>query len=187
MRRLRPPRAVALIGALAAAIALLVAGQAPANAGSSCTYPYCSETYNASPGWIVAAHDWCGNDEHIYRNEPPCGWGSQTMVVYSGQSTPPREDWDAFRVDRGYKYIVQVWSEIWGWSSVGSIDNRNGSTDSWVRVHDDQTWYILNQIYGNSVTQFDQGKPRQQSGDIKAGSGPVIDALHFTNGMDVAH
>lgn len=40
---------------------------------------------------------------------------------------------------------VQVYSVVFGWSSVGSYDNRYGSTQMWVRVHNDQTLYVRSQ------------------------------------------
>lgn len=118
-----------------------------AHASTSCTYPLCSETYNQSPYFVVVAHDWCGNSETLYQNNPPCGAGAQTEYLYTNQHTDSHQDWDAMRVDIGWKYIVQVYSVIFGWSSVGSFDNRNGTTAMWVRVHNDQTMYVQNQIY----------------------------------------
>jgi hypothetical protein len=181
-------RMISLISATVFALGLLVAGQATANAGSSCSYPFCSETFNASQYRIIAAHDWCGTDEIKHQDTPPCGWSDPTMTVFPGNHTPSTEDWDSFRVDRGYEYIVQVWSEIWGWSSVGSIDNRSAPTASWVRVHNDQTWYVRNQISGFAVAgQLDHGKAQQPAGALPGDQKPVIEGLRFANGQEVIH
>jgi hypothetical protein len=133
---------LALTGGMVLA-GITVAGPA-ANAGASCSYPYCSETYNQSQYYVIVAHDWCGNQETLYQDAPPCASNSPVRLL-SGNHTPATEDWDVLRVDRGWKYTVQVYSVIWGWSSVGSFDNRNGSTQMWVRVHNDQTMYVRSQ------------------------------------------
>src|SRR2546421_2711790 len=76
---------------------------APASqAGGSCIYPYCSETYNRSNASVQVAHDWCkADDERRSQEDPPCGSSSKTMVLWPGEHTPSHEDWDAFRADAG--------------------------------------------------------------------------------------
>ena len=129
------------------AMMLTFSATQPAHASSSCYYPFCSETYNKSLYSVLVAHDWCGNSETLYQDAPPCGWSSRTDILYTNEHTPSHEDWDVLRIDRGWRYTVQVYSEIWGWSSVGSFDNRHGSTQMWVRVHNNQTMYVLRQCY----------------------------------------
>lgn len=117
-----------------------------ASAGTSCSYPFCSETFNKDRQYeIIVAHDWCGNLETMRQDAPPCGWNDQTIVLWPGQHTNPNEDWDVLRVDPGWVYTVQVYSVLTGWSSVGSFDNRGISTPLWVRVHNDETMYVLSQ------------------------------------------
>lgn len=131
--------------AMLLAVTMLLLPAHAAHASSSCTYPFCSETYNQSQYFVVVAHDWCGNNDVLYQDAPPCGYGDPTEYLFPGQHTDSHQDWDVLRIDKGWRYTVQVYSVIWGWSSVGSFDNRLGSTQEWVRVHNDQTMYVLHQ------------------------------------------
>jgi hypothetical protein len=120
-----------------------------AQASPNCDYPYCSETFNKSQYQITVARDWCGSGETYNHNTPPCG--GSTAVVFPGYSTDPHQDWDTFRVDAHWMYTVQYYSVlpvIGGWSSVATIDRRGSATGVWIRVHNDQTYYILKQTYG---------------------------------------
>jgi len=152
MRTVMPRKSIRrALTAVALLPAILLGSITPAPVAAAdtvCSYPWCSEIYNQSPYQLTVAHDWKGTDDTLYQNAPPNGWGSVTSELWPGQHTPAHEDWDALRIDSGWKYVVQTYSVVFGWSSVGSFDNRNSSTEMWVHVHGDETMYVLAQYYG---------------------------------------
>ncbi|MEU1601366.1 hypothetical protein ABZ468_54110 [Streptomyces sp. NPDC005708] len=123
-----------------------VTATAPASyAGSSCTYPLCSETYNKSAYSAYVIHDWCGTSNYFYSNTPPCGVKSSDYYLQPGAHTDSHQDWDGFRVDAYWCYKVQWYSVLVGWEGTSTYDRRGNSVAEYVRVHNDETAYILSQ------------------------------------------
>ncbi|MER5690069.1 hypothetical protein [Streptomyces sp. NPDC002205] len=135
-------RVLAVLGLAISGLAVT----APASyAGTSCSYPYCSETYNQTSLPVYVAHNWCGDKEWLIQSAPPCGAKSSDYWLAAGQHTDSHQDWDTFRVDAYWCYKFQRYSVIWGWESVETVDRRNQSAPEWVRVHNDETAYIIKQ------------------------------------------
>ncbi len=128
--------------AIVAAAVVVVPGTA-AQAGASCTYPLCSEVANRLPAgaYVAVAHNWCGNADILYQNAAPCA-GQVADYIASGTTTPPHEDWDGFRVENGCSVTYQFYSVLTGWTMQLNIVAA-GSTHIWIRVHNDDTAYIL--------------------------------------------
>jgi hypothetical protein len=138
---------------LAPVLAIVGAGvlvpAAPARAGSTCTNPLCSESFNRTAIQVTALRDWCTSTDVIYQHEPPdCdpndGQGPRTMTLWQNQHTPEHEDWDGIRVDYGWRYTVQIYSIFTGWEAP-KVLNPNFGPSTWVRIHDWQTMYIIDQ------------------------------------------
>lgn len=122
----------------------------PAQAGSSCSYPLCSETANRLPAgaYVAVARDWCGNAELLNQNNPPCGAGTLIDYIPSGATTPAHQDWDAFRVEIGCTVFFERYSVLDGWE--GPEVAVAGTVHKWVRIHNDQTAYIQARTCGQN-------------------------------------
>ncbi|MCX5409882.1 hypothetical protein OHA37_39330 [Streptomyces sp. NBC_00335] len=105
----------------------------------------CSETFNKSGDSVYVARSWCGDQEWLAQNAPPCGDRNGDYWLQKGQGTNPNQDWDAFRVDVGWCYTFQTQSYLWGWYNKEVVDRRGKPTAEWVRVHDDETTFVLSQ------------------------------------------
>jgi hypothetical protein len=171
-------KAGGILAVLSLLLVSLVATAPSSSAGDHCVPPLCSRIVNDSPYWIVIARNWCGDEEYLVRNDPPCGAG-QEVTLNAGDSTPVavNEDWDTFRVDAGFCYIWTIWrldlsSDSWYWDLTGS------DTHAWVRVHNDERATIQAQDCGLSAAAgaLRNGKPQPRAlSDAKGEAGaPVL-------------
>ncbi|GLY16692.1 hypothetical protein Kisp01_37070 [Kineosporia sp. NBRC 101677] len=92
---------------------LLVGVAAPATgaqAGTTCAYPFRSETENrlSSGNYVMVARNWCGSGTRRLINTPPCGSEDQVKFLSSGQDTPFAQDWDTFRVEVGCQVTMKL-------------------------------------------------------------------------------
>jgi hypothetical protein len=122
------------LGVLALALAtflglLLVPGTA--YAGPSCTRPLCSQITNETPQKIGVAMNWC-----TPKNGPCTNNDQNYDVLGRNDSTPSGEDWDTFFVpsDCTYSGIKHSWGI--------NFSASGGSAGKWVRVHNDEHYYI---------------------------------------------
>lgn len=125
---------------------------APAvNAAESCWYyDGCSRTVNKyQHRGVYTAKNWCGDSERKYQDAQPCA-GYNVSQSYDwlgpGEQTNRSQDWDAFRVDKGWMYKVQIYDSWYStWGSPYYIDARSRSTHIWERVHGYEVAYVLAQ------------------------------------------
>ncbi|MFI6461352.1 hypothetical protein [Streptomyces sp. NPDC050528] len=130
-------------GLLSAALLSGIVALAPAaQAGGSCTLG-CSETHNDSSLGMVAGRDWCSTGTL-------CS-GSQTKWLSPHQTTPPKQDWDAFRVDGGWCYTV-LWYDYGVYINQKFYDRRNKG-NLWVQVHNYETAQVIEQSGSACVTR----------------------------------
>jgi hypothetical protein len=124
-------RLTAMACALAVSVPVLLATAAsPANADDRCTGGVlCSATTNLSAFRVLVSRQWCDG-----RNGP-CE-GSQSIWLSPGASTPPLEDWDAFRIDSGWCYSYNI--------TPGGIPRRQYG-ERWIQVHNHERAYIIGQ------------------------------------------
>jgi len=114
-----------------------IVGPAPsASAGGSCTLG-CSETHNHSQYSVTVGRNWSSSP-------------SPTKVLAPGESTPDKQDWDAFRVDGGWCYHV-------GWRVYGvyvndKVYDRRGKGQQWIQVHNDESAIIYKQTTVNGAS-----------------------------------
>ncbi|WP_217624553.1 hypothetical protein [Streptomyces sp. TRM64462] len=130
------------VAVLAAGAGLAVLSPAPqAYAGGSCSWAGCSQTYNYSGVYATAFRNWT------------CDWGttgSWSTGCFSGSSyglsngahTPNGEDWDVFRVDAGWCYLVELHAPAKKWHV---RYDRRGKSAAYVKVEDWGAAYIRGQ------------------------------------------
>src|SRR5689334_140204 len=109
--------------------------------GGSCTLG-CSETINRTSVPVLAGRNWCSSSEGpIYQDSQPCS--GETRWLQQNESTPDGQDWDTFRVDRGWKYTYRIYvGPVW---TTHTVDRRHSSTGAWIRVHNYQTAVVTKQ------------------------------------------
>ncbi|MEU3464471.1 hypothetical protein ABZ721_31535 [Streptomyces sp. NPDC006733] len=142
-----PVRTIARAGvALSLALAGLLAVSPVSQADDGpCSSPWCSETYNVSGDSVYVARSWCGDQEWLAQDAPPCGAKDTDYWLQNGHGTNPNQDWDSFRVDVGWCYTFQTTSFLWGEYPKEVVDRRGKPTAEWVRVHDDETTVVISQ------------------------------------------
>jgi hypothetical protein len=138
-------RGVARLAALvlaAAGIAALSPAQ-PAQAGGSCTLGLCSTTYNYSDLGVYAVRHWTCDSGTTGTASTGCVKLTDTKWIYKNQRTPSGQDWDAFRVDAGYCYLVELHAPGKKWHM--RYDRRGMSTPVYVKVENWGTAYVRGQ------------------------------------------
>lgn len=126
---------------MSALVAGAIIAPSSASAGSSCSYPLCSTTWNASGYSALVSHDWCDG------NNGPCS-GSQSKWLSPNGSTAGTGDWDTFRVDAGWCYKV-TWYTLnqnlqyvpYWWSTYDQV----GKGDLWKKVSNNELAKITSQ------------------------------------------
>ncbi|NUL02535.1 hypothetical protein HRW07_04595 [Streptomyces lunaelactis] len=126
---------------MSALVAGAIIAPSSASAGSSCSYPLCSTTWNASGYSALVSHDWCDG------NNGPCS-GSQSKWLSPNESTAGTGDWDTFRVDAGWCSKV-TWYTLnqnlqyvpYWWSTYDQV----GKGDLWKKVSNNELAKITSQ------------------------------------------
>ena len=131
--RHRPPLAVALLAAVSALLGLW-ATAAPAQAGTQCGSTGCSKTYNDSGYGVLAIRDWTCGTGTTGTASTGCVSLANTVWLTRGQRTPAGHDYDAFQVDAGWCYKVELSTPFKLWTMTY---NRIGqSSPVYVKVED---------------------------------------------------
>lgn len=126
----------------AAGLAVLSPTQ-QAYAGASCSLAGCSTTWNYSNLGVYAVKNWTCSSGTTGTASTGCVSLSTTKWIYYGQRTPSGQDWDAFRVDAGYCYLVELHTPGKKWHM--RYDRRAYSTPVYVKVEDWGTAYVRGQ------------------------------------------
>jgi hypothetical protein len=135
----------AAIGLVAVAVFLVPAPTA--DASPSCGLLGCSTTANQSRTAVLAVRDWtCSYGTTGYAS-PGCVSLSNTRWLSSGQWTPAGQDWDAFRVDAGWCYKVELFLPYKDWTMY--YDRSGMSTPIYVKVEDHGIAFVHDQKYGS--------------------------------------
>ncbi|MFC4498062.1 MULTISPECIES: hypothetical protein [Streptomyces] len=133
--------------ALAAGVGLAVLSPAPhAQAGTSCSVLGCSETYNYSGVLALAVRDWTCDSGTTGTASTGCVSLANTRWLSNGTRTPSGQDWDAFKVDAGWCYLVELQTPGKKWHM--TYDRRGYSTPVYVKV---ENWGVA-YLRGQSTT-----------------------------------
>ncbi|MCP3754782.1 hypothetical protein [Streptomyces sp. TBY4] len=135
------------MGLATAGLAALASAPAHAAAGD-CSLAGCSITYNYSGISATAVRDWTCDSGTTGTSSTGCVSLSYTEWLSNGERTPGRSDdrggdWDAFRVDAGWCYLVELHAPGKKWHM--RYDRRGSSTPVYVKVEDYGTAYIRGQ------------------------------------------
>ncbi|MFB7327024.1 hypothetical protein [Streptomyces sp. NPDC056190] len=135
--------AARLAAAVTATAGFAVLAPVPQAYAGGCTVGLCSTTWNYSKLGVLAVETWnCPGTTGTASTDPKCVKG-KTRWVNPGLSTPTNEDWDAFRVDAGYCYLVELHAPAKKWHM--TYDRRNSSTPAYVKVENYGTAYVRGQ------------------------------------------
>jgi hypothetical protein len=129
------------VALLAVGAGLAVLSPAPQAYAGGCTILGCSQTYNYSGIYATAFKSWT------------CDWGTtgswstgcvggDPYGLSNGAHTPDGEDWDVFRVDAGWCYLVELHAPGKKWHV---RYDRRGTSAAYVKVENWGTAYIRGQ------------------------------------------
>lgn len=153
MHLTRVRRRIAHIVAASALAAGALLGAAPAaSAGEACDGG-CSETYNDTGDGLLVARNWCWGfwDGMVREGDNPvsqCNSSDKYTWLSPGTHTPGTVDWDTFRVDGGWCYLVYFYNDWTGLRTYYRFD-RTGKNGLWVKVSNNESAHVYQQAYGH--------------------------------------
>jgi hypothetical protein len=117
--------------------------------GKDCSWVGCSSTVNKTGYAVTAYFNWCRAGDSTAdwtKKEPTCtddGAKQKKRILAANDHTPWDQDWDAFRVDAGWCYIVDF--DLPGPANRHERYDRRGKSAVWVKVGDEADAYVTRQ------------------------------------------